>query len=141
MTIDGSNLVKILSFNHNCCAFKSAAAVTWPEVSMHAVFLRPVTSALSIFPHCSPSLGGSVIHGPLMSCHSKLFILCALTSYEFLLSLLTTAEKLLWPKQTIALLCEHKHSYLQGSLTGMSCLFRKIIAAASPLGPMAALRL
>lgn len=132
--------MQILAIKHSCLRSRAQQPCRAQKSAMcfSSIQLLLYLTVFLIFPHCSPSLGDSVIDGLFMSCHSELFILCALTSCEFLQSLLTTAERLLWPKQTVALSCEHKHSYLEDSLTGASCLFSKTTTAAFPLGPITA---
>lgn len=132
--------MQILAGKHSCLHSKAQQPCHAQKLATCSSFTQLLLylTVFLIFPRCSPSLGDSVTDGLFMSCHSELFILCALTSYESLQSLLTTAEKLLWPKQTVALSCEHKHSYLEDSLTGASCSFSKTTAAAFPLGPITA---
>lgn len=139
-SVIGSDLVQILAIKHSCLHSRAQQPCHAQKLAtcFSSTQLLLYLTVFLIFLHCSPSLGDSAIDGLFMSCHSELFIFCALTSYEFLQSLLTTAKKLRWPKQTVALSFEHKHSYLENSLTGASCSFSKITTVAFPLGPITA---
>lgn len=63
------------------------------------------------------------------------FILYSFISYESL-QLLLTATKWNWSKLISALICEHKHNYLEDNLMVISCVLDITIARDSQVGVM-----
>lgn len=85
----------------------------------HSTIFLPLTLFLLPLPQCSLSLGRSDIEVPLK--------IGSLVTYSqhFMSLCIYYKNKLLQLKLIAAVICEHKHKYLGGNLTGTLCWFSK----------------